>query len=161
MKIFFIQCLLLTIILSQPFTQLQTLTSPSSWTDYIDISYDNRIISIANRDHRVYIYTRHNNSTIFSIHQTIGDSSSEVYVADLTGDGKMLLVVEESAWVKIYSNINNRFTLLQVIIPMDEPKKINTVTTTDDHEWVVFGTWSNVVEIYKHNGIESTKNQKF
>ena len=56
------------------------------------------------------------NEGSFYSSQNITDSSSDIEATDLTGDGEMLLVVENDAIIRIYENINETFTLFQTLI---------------------------------------------
>ena len=110
-------------------------------------------------DHKAYVYLPKDN---FTLHQTITDSESDVWVTDLTGDGQFLLVIELEAKVRIYKNRNRLFSLFQTITPSDNSSEIYTGAITDDHEWVVFGTWEfHTIEVYKYNGERYVQNQTF
>ena len=121
---------LATMTICQPFNQLQVLTDPAEYLWSIDISKDNHIIASGSQDNSTYIYLK--SSNLFSMQQRITDSSSEIYVIDLTGDGKKLLVVEWLANIRIYENINNIFHLFQTIIPSNGAITTAAGAITDD-----------------------------
>ena len=102
-----------------------------------------------------------NNQGTFSHHQTIIESTHNVTIVDLTGDGKMLLEVNLDANIKIYKNLNNTFTILQTLTPSDGASQTKAGAITDDHEWIAFGTWNSakVVDIHKFDGQKYTINQ--
>ena len=63
-------------------------------------------------------------------------------------------MVDYDAKIRIYENINDTFILFQTL----DPANGSTITTagaiTDDHQWVVFGTYNihYELEVYKFNG---------
>ena len=84
--------------------------------------------------------------------------SKSVSVSDITGDGKMILVVEESG-VRIYETKNDNFVLLQEF-NVSSSENFVSGAITDDHEWVLFGSYENkTVEVYRQNGSKYRKNQ--
>ena len=63
-------------------------------------------------------------------------------------------MVERDAKIRVYENIDNTFTLLQMFTPSGGSTATRAGAITDDHEWIVFGTWNSPseIEIHKFNG---------
>ena len=76
-------------------------------------------------------------------------------VTDLTSDGQVLLMVDGK--LKIYKNVNDIFILSQEL-PNSTPY---AGAITDDHEWVVFGTHTGNIHIYKLSGESYFEDQTF
>ena len=76
---------------------------------------------------------------------------------DLSGDGKMLLVVSGST--KVYKNINNKFELFQSYT--SQYSHIYGFLS-DDHQWLVLRTYqAQQIEIAQYDGQKYTSNQIF
>ena len=111
-------------------------------------------------DDNAYVYLKTSNT--FSHRQTITTSSILVSYIDITSDGQWLLVVEYyPARVKIYKNKNDLFNLFQEISPPDGQGSTHAGAITDDHQWVVFSTYSSPYSLYAYqlNGSSYELNQ--
>ena len=139
--------LLIFTVFSQPFSEVQRLTDPTASTLSIDISRDNNILVTGNYDDKTYIYRRQNKT--FSLNQTIS-GNGDVYVTDLTSDGKVLLMVQNSL-IQIYKNIDNVFTYSQTIYPNDGSPITYAAAITDDGEYLAFGTRQQNINIFRLN----------
>ena len=73
----------------------------------------------------------------------------------------MLLAANRGGKIEIYNNVNNQFTAFQTLTPSDGGSLLYTGVITDDHEWVLFGTYSgsHIVDVYKFDGQEYKLNQ--
>ena len=95
---FLISLFLISMTLSQLFTEVQRITAPTASTLSIDISSDSNIMVTGNYDDNTYVFRENKN---FSLNQTIY-SKSDVMVTDITSDGKVLLVVDYGASIRIF-----------------------------------------------------------
>ena len=96
---FLISLFLASMTLSQLFTEVQRITAPTASTLSIDISSDSNIMVTGNYDDNTYVFFREDKN--FSLNQTIY-SKSDVMVTDITSDGKILLVVDYGALIRIF-----------------------------------------------------------
>ena len=108
--------LLLSIVLSQPFSLAQTITCKSRDTYWVDLSDDGTILVAGDRG-KTFVYLRQNDGT-FEPSQTLTEVEGYSMVTDITADGSKLLEVDKNTGKgRVYENSNNTFTLAHTINP--------------------------------------------
>ena len=86
----------------------------------------------------IYVYSK--NENIFTHDYSLTASSTSIFVADITGDGTMLLEVDHNKDIRVYKNVDGHLNLFQTLNPSDNSTSPKAGAITDDHQWIVFGT---------------------
>ena len=115
----------------------------------ISISDHNEVFIAGGDDDKVHVYL--NLGDNFVNDHALTDSSSDVNIADITGDGKWILSTDESRNIRIYKFDlkTHKYELYQTI---SSPSSVYGGTITDDHMWMVFAGYNDYVYIYTFNG---------
>ena len=111
MRFVFFLTLLLLSSARKPFSPLQFLTGFDPWITSIDISDNNKIL-VASSILHTQVWVKNQSQFSFSQNFTEKDNSFQTYDADISGDGKMLVLSymgQGSPKAKAYKNINNKF----------------------------------------------------
>ena len=125
----------------------------------ISMSDNNEIFIAGGDDNKVHVYL--NKGENFVNDDALVDSFHDAIVADITGDGKWILTIDESGVILIYTfNLTtHKYQLHQSIYVNDGSSYTYAGAITDDHMWVVFGNDNGYTYIYTFNGSQFTLNQ--
>ena len=82
------------------YSYLSTFTEPSHYLRMITMSKNNEIFIAGGDDNKVHVYL--NIGGRFVNHDTLVDSFHDAIVADITGDGKWIMTIDESGVIFVY-----------------------------------------------------------
>ena len=117
----------------------------------ISITDNNEVFIVGGDDNKIHIYL--NTGDNFVNDDALIDSIDDINIADITGDGKWILNIDESGVVLVYKfNFKiHKYELYQTITANDGSLETTAGAITDDHMWMVFGNSNGYVYIYTFN----------
>ena len=128
-----------TLAESRPlYSEIGNFTEAESYLRMMTMSDHNEIFVVGGDDHKVHIYV--NEGDNFVNHDSLLHSSNHVDVAEITGDGKWMLAIDESGFAFIYKfNLKTHEFSLHQWYSLSS-SDIYAGTITDDHMWMAFGS---------------------